>query len=495
MRAALLSIVVWSALAFGAVYPWAYVPVLLVCVFLALATRPRSALSREERRLGLALGAVAVAIGLQLLPMPRPILGRLSPGTDAALLRLDLAYATVVLQDPRGAAHPLSLSPHDTAVAVAFLVALVALWAVAASLLASEGARHLSRGIAASGVLLAVIGIVQRAVADLPYGFWNSQEGGKPFGPFINRNHFAGWMIMALPVAIGGLSATLSSVEFPDRARWRERVLWLGSPQGGEVVLFGISILVMAAGLALTYSKSGVAGLCWVSAAMAVIAWRGQRTARRGFLLMTTVSALVLALLVWAGLDVIAARFGAMPASRLAGRLDAWRDAWDLWRLFPVTGVGVNAYGHAMLLHQQRDLAFHYLEAHNDYLQLLAEGGLLVALPASVAVCLFIQLAGQRVRAAADTRSGQWLRTGALAGIAAVAFQELFDFSLQVPADAVLFTLLMAIATHRVSRPDRHTASVRRSHAEAVLSRHGGVRPVAVAVPGVDRHRHRHQVR
>ena len=66
------------------------------------------------------------------------------------------------------------------------------------------GVRALLQLLAAGNAGLQHVGIVQRAFFDpahpLVYGFWRPRDGGNPFGPFVNRNHFAGWMVMVLPV-------------------------------------------------------------------------------------------------------------------------------------------------------------------------------------------------------------------------------------------------------------------------------------------------------
>lgn len=86
--------------------------------------------------------------------------------------------------------------------------------------------------------------------------------------------------------------------------------------------------------------------------------------------------------------------------------------------------------------------------AHNDYLQLASEGGLLVGVPALIALLVVGRQIACRLREdEADSRA-HWTRVGAVAGLVAIALQESVDFSLQIPGNAVLFALLCAIALH-----------------------------------------------
>lgn len=120
---------------------------------------------------------------------------------------------------------------------------------------------------------------------------------------------------------------------------------------------------------------------------------------------------------------------------------------------FTFTGVGINSYGTATIAYASESLTLHYAAAHSDYLQLAAEGGLLVGIPALAAAAAFVRVLCARVRDGGDTH---WLRLGAIAAIAAIALQELVDFSLQIPANATLLAVVAAIAVHSTMAPPGH---------------------------------------
>src|SRR5262249_8079753 len=159
------------------------------------------------------------------------------------------------------------------------------------------------------------------------------------------------------------------------------------------------------------------------------------------------------------GADVLATRFSDAGWSELNARRGAWADAADVARRFPLTGTGLDTYRTAMVLYQRHDMEHFYSEAHNDYLQLAAEGGLLLTIPA--AICLVLCAAAVRRRFVHETSvAAHWLRVGAVTGLAAVALQDTVDFSLQMPGNAALFAVLCGIALHAVpdqarSRPNR----------------------------------------
>src|SRR5207247_1578762 len=74
------------------------------------------------------------------------------------------------------------------------------------------------------------------------------------------------------------------------------------------------------------------------------------------------------------GVDAVATRFLALPGSGLGGRVAIWRDTLTIIRDFPWTGSGLNSYGTAMLYYQTFGFPAYFPWAHNDYLQLAAEG-------------------------------------------------------------------------------------------------------------------------
>jgi O-antigen ligase len=110
-----------------------------------------------------------------------------------------------------------------------------------------------------------------------------------------------------------------------------------------------------------------------------------------------------------------------------------------------------------------------YAQAHNDYLQVIAEGGVLVGVPAAAVIGLVVRGIRRRLTAGADQPLTWWVRVGAIAGLAGIAAQSLVEFSLQMPGNVVLFVLLLAIAMHR-PRSESRQSSNRRVH--TLASRH-----------------------
>jgi O-antigen ligase len=449
-RGVLLVAVAWGAFAFGGVYPWAYWP-LAAAVACVGITGLCTAWSDRRRSNAIALSGPFVAFGvaalLQVLPIPVAAIRSISPSAIEILNRVDLRMAAGL------SSHVLSVDPAASLTALALFGAFALLIIGGARLLSGEGAQRLAGGISIIGVALALTGIIQQPLfIGKIYGFWTPLDGGNPFGPFVNKNHFAGWMLMALPVALGLLCARIARGMRGVKPRWRDRLLWLSSPDANRLILIASAAVVMALSLVLTMSRSGISALALAVSITGIVVLRRQGTRSRKTVALAYLAFLAVIVVAWVGADAIVTRFAQADWSEFNSRRGAWIDACNIATRFPWTGTGLNTYAIATLFYQQHDLAQHYSQAHNDYLQLAAEGGVLLVMPAVAALVFFVAAVRRRFREETSTTT-YWLRVGAVTGLAAIALQETVEFSLQMPGNATLFAVLCAIALHRT--PDR----------------------------------------
>jgi O-antigen ligase len=128
------------------------------------------------------------------------------------------------------------------------------------------------------------------------------------------------------------------------------------------------------------------------------------------------------------------------------GRRVIWHDTWRMASDFRWTGVGAGSYQRGMLVYQQGSRLFFFNHAHDEYLQLLAEGGLWLAAPAVIALLAAVELMARRLRE--DRTAIFWIRTGAIAAVIAAAVQSVWDTALRTPANGVLFAVAAAVALH-----------------------------------------------
>ena len=457
-RALLVAAVGWGAFAFGAVYPWAYWPLAVAAVVIATTglclPAPAGASRLGFPILAIAVAAFLVAILAQLIPLSESTVAALSPSARDVVAQLDpMVRAGLV------SAHPLSIAPASTLAGLLVVVSLAALLFGASNLLSVSGVHGIARAIAIVGVVLAFVGIIQQPLYNGKiYGFWTPVMGGLPYGPFVNKNHFAGWMLMGLPVTLGLLCSRVARGMRGVRPGFREKLLWLASPDASGIALLLGGAALMAVSLILTMSRSGISAAALGIVGTGVLAARRQDTAAKKIASVALVATVIVMAVAWIGTAAISERFASANWQDLNDRKGAWEDAVAIVRRYPLAGTGFNTYGVATLFYQRHDLAQHYAQAHNDYLQLAAEGGLLLTLPAAASIVLFAASVQRRFKQETSV-STYWIRVGAVTGLCAIALQETVEFSLQMPGNAFLFVVLCAIALHRTAHTWTSVAS------------------------------------
>jgi O-antigen ligase len=447
LTASVLLVLAWGVLAFGAVYPWAYWPLVLVMTAIGGCGLIARSPIDEPRWAGLsgALAAVGVVVAIQLVPVPVGVLAFISPARDQLLRQHDVQYAIGM------AVHPLSIAPTATRLGLACYVGFSVFCLGVSRHLSTRQTIHIVHGIVLLGVVVAVAGIIQRASGvDRIYGFWQPIHNPyQIFGPFVNRNHYAGWMIMTLSVTLGYVYGRIATGMVDVKPGWRDRLLWFSSPAANQMILAAISLPLMALALIWTLSRSGIACfLVALAVGVGVVSRRGsgKQLRTRRVIAVGYATAVVLILSGWTSLDAVVDRFAANPGVSLEGRLGAWRDGSRIIRDFPLVGTGLNTFGTAMVFYQSSGGGSQWDTAHNDYVQLAAEGGVLLVVPIAVALTAFARRVRRHLHADEAHPMAYWLRMGAVIGLLAIGIQEMVDFSLQLPGNTALFATLAAIA-------------------------------------------------
>ena len=393
---------------------------------------------RVQGTLDMALALLAGGMVAQIIPMP------------SALGQIVSPHRREVIEALRLAAHPglrstvASIDVPSTIWALAVLGGSIAFFWIARLQFARGGVRQTVRVVAALGFAMSLLAVAQGATAgDLIYWrFPTGFEGPPPFGPFINRNHFATWTIMAVPLCFGYLAARLGSQRsVPRHSSLRGRVVRSIDPRTAWLTAAGATMLVA---LLLSLSRSGALSLS-VSAAITFALFRHRLERRHRRLVLYATVGVLLAGLVWADVPALIRRASTAPAA-MADRATIWRESVPIVRDFWLVGTGAGTYQSAMFLYQQSDRMVYFNQAHNHYLQVAVEGGLMLVGLTLFAAVTFIREARRRL--AEDTSGLVLIRVGAVCGLGAVALQSVWETGLVMPANAALAALLAAIAVY-----------------------------------------------
>ena len=360
----------------------------------------------------------------------------LTPNGTAVAGAVELTRSTL----PRA---PISIDPESTAWALALGASYIALFWCARAIFAFGDVRRTIRGITVLGLALTVLVAVQRTTSPtLLYWTWQPlSAGAAPYGPFVNRNGLAAWLAMAVPLAIGYVVARQRSTSGTPRS-----LADAAATIDATTLLLGGSACLMMGGLFGSLSRSGIFAAAIGLTAFVLIAQARITTGRAIAGVAAALAAVVAIGAMYANPGALAMRMQETTELGEWGRRVIWRDTIEMIRDFELTGVGAGAFKRGMLVYQEGSRQFFFNHAHNEYLQILAEGGLLLAVPAALALIAGGATIVGRLRA--DRAALFWMRLGAICGLIAVAVQSTFDTSLRTPADGVLFSVIAAIALH-----------------------------------------------
>jgi O-antigen ligase len=432
----LCAIPIFSAIAFGAVDSWA-LGLLFIFTFLIAAGWLADALLKKEFSFNSSVVQIPLAglilIGIiQLLPLG-------SSNIPAELL-------------PLPAANSLSIAPFATRLAVGQLLLYFVFFAAALTFVNTQKRfKKIIFIIVIFGSLMAFFGILQRlANAEAIYGLRESPQA-LPFASFINQHHFAAFMEMTIGVTLA--------------------LIFGQATKKDKQILLIIAVVVMGIAILLTGSRGGLISLLGVVGFIVAANLFGKtkndknsdgeesrKNFRRNFGFIVGGLALILVLfgaaLLLGGDESLLRGIGlqANQTDVTSGRRHFWEIALKIFVDRPIFGAGLDSFGTAFTHYDTWNGSFRVEQAHNDYLHILADTGIL----GFACVAAFIFLLFKKSLQIIGTSTDSFRRNaaiGALAGCFGVLVHSFFDFPLRTTSNAFFFLLLVVIATTSIYYP------------------------------------------
>jgi O-antigen ligase len=363
-------------------------------------------------------------VALQLVPLPEGLLMLLSPSRAELLAAMHSVF-------PGAAFAPLSATPSDT-----FMHFLRITGYITVCLLVREIAWHWERRPWLPAVPIIMLGALQASIGLAQYTM--GARGGFAQGTYVNKNHFAGLLEMTLPFAVMGSAAAWRSVDSRRSLTFARAAL--------AVAATAVAGLIFVA-IVDSLSRSGfVASVCslFVMGTLAVGTALRPWTRWLGMASLAILVALVFLLL---PPDRWIARFADLFSSdniTANDRLALWRESTRLVADYPLFGCGLGAYQSAFLKYKISAPTVTDDYAHNDYLQLLAELGVIGFLLASA---LMLAIWREVFRAALQRFESvrRYLALACGGAVGAILIHSLTDFNLYIPANAMLLAWISGL--------------------------------------------------
>ena len=259
------------------------------------------------------------------------------------------------------------------------------------------------------------------------YGFRNA-DYATPVGPYIYHNHFAGCMDLLLPVAI--------TVAFQVRHRARD-VLWLAWVRRGILPALALAAVIVS------QSRGGLFALLVEGAVGAVLFWRTFARSPRRRRAVAIAAAALIGFTFLAGWGPLLKRLGHLDRHDVSAidRVRLAEGCLAIWRAHPWFGTGFETFPVVYPRYELFDSGQRFLEAHNEYAQVLAETGVAGAL-CVLAFALLLAAYGVKSLRESASRRVLYLRRALVIACAGFLFHSFGDFQFHSPANALLFFLL-----------------------------------------------------
>ena len=278
------------------------------------------------------------------------------------------------------------------------------------------------------GFLVSLFGVLQHLTFNGKlYWFREMEYGGIPFGPYVNRNHFAGFVELILPLSLVPL--VLGRVR---RERWP---------------VVGLFAIIPIGALFLSASRGGIVSFGFELAVLA-LAIIQRRAKGKQLFAGATVLLLALMMVSWLGVDQVLQRFSSFQSLEVtAGKRASMRqDTWQILLHHPFAGTGLGTlrivYPPYESLYDGRIVN----HTHNDYLEALAETGVLGGLCCAWFLGVLFRESLKRLRQLHNSFAGALQLCGLVACVGFLV-HSLVDFNLHIPSNALLFFLMAHLAT------------------------------------------------
>jgi O-antigen ligase len=445
----LLALLLWSPLPAASVEEWSIFVIELAAAVMAAAyvlLDPKPDLNPHLRPVVRRMRAVAISVfgflALQAVPLPAGLVRILSPGS----------YGFRKLYAPefgRMKFMSLSIVPSATVATGLFLAALFILgFLVLRTVGRGRTIRTLLAVLVGAGAFQALYGLFELTRNDPRILFYRKMFSPESVtGTFVNRNHLSGYLEMIVPLAIALAIARMNMMTFGIKGFREKLLLWTSKGILLNVLILAAAVL-MALAIVLSNSRSGLVVLAFtvflfLGFSVAVFSRTGFRqpwvgkTVRATFLCVTVLA-------IAAGVGSTIRRF-ALDDILHEDRPQYWANTVEIVGDFPLFGTGLGTFSAAYGAYEEAGASeMRLVHAHNDYLEYLAELGLIgtVLLAGGVVYLAVSAYLAWRQRRNAQARA---LALGGIVSLAGMGLHAVTDFNLHIPANMVLFTVVLCL--------------------------------------------------
>ena len=300
--------------------------------------------------------------------------------------------------------------------------------------------------IAVFGGLLAFSSILQFYLTEnMALWFRSTPSNAIAMGPYVNRNHYAGLMELIFPVVLGVFLFYRPRIGNTSVVKG---IVEIFSQEKANIhILIGASALLIIISIFVSLSRGAMISTCF-SLIIFMLFLLKQKISKGNTILMLGVIILAALSIGWFGWDQIIERFAKLKNAQgiiYEFRVEFWKDSQDIFKQYPITGSGIGTFPHVYPLHRSFTQPFFLSHAHNDYLELLVEGGMIGFLfAASFLLTLFYKT--YKVFSKRRDAFSIYLYIGCITAMVSILFHSFTDFNMHIGANGLWFFFIAGIA-------------------------------------------------
>ncbi len=376
---------------------------------------------------------------VQIIPLPPDIVKIISPATHAI-------YSPVLAVQDVKSWIPISVNCRETLHELLRVSSYALLYVLTIQLFAApERLKNTANIVILLAAAIAFLAIIQAMTSPQKiYWFRQGPSNAHPFGPWINPNQFAGYMEMMCPLAFALYLFYRPRVK--SQETMREKIVSFFSEPGVHQHLYlGLAAVLMALSVFVSLCRGGILSL--VAAGALFLFLYNLKFPKRGRMALLVLFGCIAGAVSWFGWDIIVAEFNTSfdTSGRLTdGRLTLWSDVLLIIKAFPIFGTGFGSFVSVYPLYKTIDDNLIYDHAHNDYLELLSDGGVIGFGLAAWFVLAVLVHGWKMIRERRD-QYAILLGIGSISGIAAVLFHAVTDFNMHNGAVGFYFFFLCGV--------------------------------------------------
>ena len=289
--------------------------------------------------------------------------------------------------------------------------------------------------IVIGGFLICIFAIIQKFTWNGKIYWCKKIIHGAPFGPYVNRDHFAGYINLVIPLSFGLM---LSRIDISKR------------------IFVGFITTVMISTLVLSLSRGGVLSFLGSMIFLSIMFFFFKESEKKRLLYILGILLTVFLFVFWLDWAPVIKRLSTIADSEsgiLSSRLLVWQASLGIVRKFPLFGTGLGTYFCTFPGYRPYEINSFFRHAHNDYLQLITETGVVgFVIVLSFFVLFFRQAIKSLFSAKQEIKndliySVVGLIIAGLTSIITMLLHSFIDFNLHITANALLFIIILGLVS------------------------------------------------